>query len=210
VTSEAEVRAALAAVRDPELDEPVTELGFVAGIDVDRDRVLVRLRLPTYFCAPNFAWMMVADAERALRALPGVTSARVTLADHFASEQLATTSSFQDAFPGEADAELDDLRALFLRKAFLARQHAVWQAHAPATLADVPPGELGDGYRRRRAELGLDMSPGAPFLVTPAGEPVEDVEAHLRVARSIRVSIEGNAGLCRGLLATRYREEVAA
>ena len=206
--ADAEVRAALAGVRDPELDEPVTELGFVAGVRIEPDAVEVHLRLPTYFCAPNFAWIMVADAERALRALPGVARARVVLDDHFATTELATTTSFRDAFPGEADAELDELRSLFARKAFLARQHAVCEAlgRIPATLAEVPP---GDPYLRRRAELGLDMRPQAPFLVTAAGEPVADAERHLRMARAIRVSIEGNAGLCRGLLATRY-EEVAA
>jgi metal-sulfur cluster biosynthetic enzyme len=207
VTTEPDVLAALAAVRDPELDEPITELGFVAGVEVDGGAVEVRLRLPTYFCAPNFAWMMVADAERAIARLPAVAHAHVRLDDHFASAELATTSSFRDAFPGEADAELDDLRELFLRKAFLARQHAAWEAYAPRTLADVPP---GDPYLRRRAELGLDMSPDAPFLVTPSGAPVTDPERHLRLARATRVSIEGNTGLCRGLLATRYREEVAA
>jgi metal-sulfur cluster biosynthetic enzyme len=207
VTAEADVEAALEAVRDPELDEPITRLGFVDSLAIDGDRVTVHLRLPTYFCAPNFAWLMVADAKRAIARLPGVAHARVILKDHFASDELATTSSFQEAFPGEADAELDDLRDLFLRKAFLARQHAAWEAHHPATLADVPD---GDPYLRRRAELGLDMSPDAPFLVTPSGEEVSDPERHLRLARATRVSIEGNAGLCRGLLATRYRQEVAA
>jgi metal-sulfur cluster biosynthetic enzyme len=204
VIDAADVEAALAAVRDPELDEPITALGFVKSVEVDGDRVTVHLRLPTYFCAPNFAWMMVADAERAIAP---IARARVLLDDHFASDELTTTSSFRDAFPGEADAELDDLRDLFLRKAFLARQHAAWEAHHPSTLAEVPP---GDPYLRRRAELGLDMSPDAPFLVTPAGAPVTDPERHLRLARATRVSIEGNAGLCRGLLATRYRQEVAA
>jgi metal-sulfur cluster biosynthetic enzyme len=204
VIEEADVLAALATVRDPELDEPLTALGFVKSVDIDRDRVTVHLRLPTYFCAPNFAWMMVADAQRAVAR---IARARVLLDDHFASDELTTTSSFRDAFPGEADAELDDLRELFLRKAFLARQHAAWEAHHPATVADVPD---GDPYLRRRAELGLDMSPDAPFLVTPAGAPVTDPERHLRLARATRVSIEGNAGLCRGLLATRYRQEVAA
>jgi metal-sulfur cluster biosynthetic enzyme len=209
VITERDVEAALATVRDPELDEPVTDLGFVAAVAIDRDTVAVELRLPTFFCAPNFAWMMVADAERALRRVPGVATANVTLVDHFATDELRTTSTFQAAFPGEADAELDDLRRLFARKAFLARQHAVVEAlrRIPATIAEVPP---HDPYLARRAELGLDMDPAAPFLVTAAGALVTDPDRHLKLARSIRVSIEGNAGLCRGLLATRYGEEVAA
>ena len=32
----------------------------------------VHLRLPTYFCAPNFAFLMVADAHDAVAAVPGV------------------------------------------------------------------------------------------------------------------------------------------
>ncbi|MET0713194.1 MAG: iron-sulfur cluster assembly protein, partial [Jiangellaceae bacterium] len=63
MTHEREVLEALGTVRDPELDEPVTSLGFVTSCTVSADGVAdVRLRLPTYFCAPNFAWLMVADA----------------------------------------------------------------------------------------------------------------------------------------------------
>jgi len=41
--------AALATVRDPELDEPITALGFVASCVVSPEgRAEVRLRLPTY------------------------------------------------------------------------------------------------------------------------------------------------------------------
>jgi hypothetical protein len=43
-------------------------------------------------------------------------------------------------------------------------------------------------------------------VVDPDGNrvPEKAVVEHLRFARTVRVSIEGNAGLCRGLLATRY------
>jgi hypothetical protein len=34
--------------------------------------------------------------------------------------------------------------------------------------------------------------------------PAELLEGHLRFARLTAVSIEGNAGFCRGMLATRY------
>ncbi len=69
--------AALTTVRDPELDEPITTLGFVASCAVSCDgRAVVRLRLPTYFCAPNFAFLMVADAYDAVTAVPGVTTRR--------------------------------------------------------------------------------------------------------------------------------------
>ena len=41
------VRDALGAVYDPELDEPITDLGFVRTVEVDRNGdVEVHLRLP--------------------------------------------------------------------------------------------------------------------------------------------------------------------
>ena len=63
MTSRAEVLDALSGVRDPELDEPLTDLGFVSDLRVEGDVVSVRLRLPTYFCAANFAYLMVGDAK---------------------------------------------------------------------------------------------------------------------------------------------------
>ena len=117
--------AALTTVRDPELDEPITALGFVASCTVSCDgRARVRLRLPTYFCAPNFAFLMVADAYDALTGTPGVLSAEVELEDHFASDVInagvAAQAGFVASFDGEAVAELGDLRAQFLRKAVMA------------------------------------------------------------------------------------------
>ena len=60
---------ALETVRDPELDEPITSLGFVASCAVSAaGDAQIRLRLPTYFCAPNFAFLMVDDARVAVQA----------------------------------------------------------------------------------------------------------------------------------------------
>src|SRR4051812_37858484 len=81
--------AALDGVRDPELDEPVTDLGFVTSCTLSGDGdAQVRLRLPTYFCAPNFAFLMVADAYDAVSAVPGVRHTEVVLEDHFASDAI--------------------------------------------------------------------------------------------------------------------------
>ena len=66
------IMGALSGVRDPELDEPVTDLGFVSHLEIEGDAVSIRLRLPTYFCAPNFAYLMVADAREAVLSVPGV------------------------------------------------------------------------------------------------------------------------------------------
>jgi metal-sulfur cluster biosynthetic enzyme len=215
--TEADVGRALARVRDPELDEPLTELGFVTGVAVQGAHVRVRLRLPTYFCAPNFAYLMVADARAAVEALPGVERAEIVLEDHAHEDEINTAvaagEGFAAAFPGEAEDELRDLRDLFARKGFLARQARLCEAlrRAPEELAALRLGELPDvpelaPYLERRRELGLDGGPDAPALVLPDGRPVPARAAagHLRIARLVRLSVEGNAGLCRSLLRTRY------
>ena len=212
---------ALSGVRDPELDEPITELGFVSEPKAEEGTVGVRLRLPTYFCAPNFAYLMVADAKEAVLSVPGVKEASVVLEDHYASEELNTGinagGGFDDAFPGETEGpDLGELRNTFRRKSFVSRQEKLCRTllsdgYSPAELAtmrlaEVPPSEAFEKYLERRAELGVDISPGAPLVVDPDGKRVPEgaVVQHLRFARTVRVSIEGNAGLCRGLLATRY------
>src|SRR2546423_12534780 len=84
-TKRSRVLAALETVRDPELDEPITRLGFVASCTVSAaGDAQVRLRLPTYFCAPNFAFLMVADAYDAVSAVRGVRHAEIVLDEHFA------------------------------------------------------------------------------------------------------------------------------
>lgn len=211
------VLRALATVRDPELDEPVTELGFIDGVEVEGRSVHVRLRLPTYFCAPNFAYIMVEDARRAVSGIEGVEGVRVSLVDHHAADEInagvAAEAEFQQSFPGEATGGLDEVRDLFRRKAFVARQERLARSLTASesellrlVVRDLPSGPDTDAYLERRAELRIDCSSPAPFLVTPDGRPIpqEMLRAHLRFARTIGISIEGNASFCRGLLQTRY------
>jgi len=219
--TEATVLDALSGVRDPELDEPITDLKFVADLRVAEDVVDVRLRLPTSFCAPNFAYLMAADAREAVLSLPGVRHARVTLDDHHASSEINTgvneERGFEATFPGETEGEsLDELRNIFRRKSFVARQEKLCRTLlaagysaaelAETQLGEVPVSEAKEKYLSRREELGLDVSAEAPLVVDPEGNqiPKDSVVEHLRFARITRVSIEGNAGMCRGLLATRY------
>jgi metal-sulfur cluster biosynthetic enzyme len=221
MSTEAAVLDALSGVRDPELDEPITDLKFVADLRVAEDAVSVRLRLPTPLCAPNFAYLMAADAKAALLSVPGVRRARVVLDDHHASSEInagmADERGFEATFPGETEGEsLDELRIIFRRKSFVSRQEKLCRALlaegrypeelAEMRLGEVPPSGSFEKYLERRAELGLDVSPGAPLVVDPDGKrvPKEAVVQHLRFARTVRVSIEGNAHHCRGLLAARY------
>ena len=219
--TEAAVLGALSGVRDPELDEPITDLKFVADLRVAEDAVNVRLRLPTPFCAPNFAYLMVADAKEAVLSIPGVREARISLDDHHASGEInagmAEDRGFEGTFPGETEGEsLDELRTIFRRKSFVARQEKLCRALlaegysseelAEMRLEEVPVSEAFEKYLSRREELGLDVAAEAPFVVDPDGNPIpeEAVVEHLRFAKLTRLSIEGNAGFCRGLLATRY------
>src|SRR4051794_16510918 len=143
----AAVRAALDEVRDPELDEPITGLGFLAACDVEPDgAVTVRLRVPTYFCPPNFVFVMVADAHDAIECIPGVTSVDVGVDDHFAADDInggvAGQKTFVATFGDLAESELDRLRVDFLRKAVVAATDRVCEpllamGHATAQLAQL-------------------------------------------------------------------------
>jgi hypothetical protein len=178
--------------------------------------VRVRLRLPTYFCAPNFAWLMVEGTRSAVLALPGVEEADVKLEDHFASEELNGAASLEQAFPGKSEGELNELRDVFMRKAFVARQGRLCETllragRTPAGVvalrfSDLEPGPELERCRVLRAELGIDASPGAPAFVLPDGRALDapGLERWLRVARLVRLSIESNTSICRALLQTRY------
>jgi metal-sulfur cluster biosynthetic enzyme len=216
------VLAALGTVRDPELDQPVTTLGFVSSCTLSPDGVAhVRLRLPTYFCAPNFAFLMVADAHDAVTAVDGVSRADVVLEDHFASDAInagvAARAGFVASFDGFAEAELDGLRADFVRKAVMAGSDRVCRPLLTAgrtpdelavlTLGDVPASPDRERLRERRAELGLPAGLGDPLLVDPTTGEAVGVQAlplHLRRARLTSVGAEANSSMCRGMLRERY------
>ena len=226
MTERAEILAALDQVRDPELDEPVTALGFVSSCAVSAaGDVQVRLRLPTYFCAPNFAFLMVADAYDAVSGVGGVRHAEVILEDHFASDAInagvAARAGFVQSFGALAAAELDELRTDFVRKAVLAGTDRVCRPLLAAgrssdelaelTLGDVPPSPDLDRLRSRRAELGLPAADASPLLVdavTGEGIGVAALPLHLRRARLTRVNLEANGSICGGMLRHRYGTDV--
>lgn len=225
---EAEVWTQLARVYDPELDQPLTELGFIGGVALAGGRVQVQFRLPTYWCAPNFAYIMAADIRDRVAELPWVTDVQVVLQDHFAAEEInagvAGGKSFCATFPDLAAAELDDLRALFRWKAFIARQERVLRlliqmgrddgAIMAMRLADLmnlpdpPPGatDLIHRYLAARREWGLAEAPESPAFSHPNGQPLEPerFRDHLQEARRTRLSLEFNGAFCTSLLQTRY------
>jgi metal-sulfur cluster biosynthetic enzyme len=211
---------ALRQVIDPELDESIVELGFVDHVNVRDEAVEVVLRLPTFMCAPNFAYLMAADAREAVLALPGIRSVQVKLRDHMYSDEISVGvscgESFSQTFAGQTeDDDLEGLRRIFWTKAFGMRQEQLVRflldvglsPHEIVALrpdSDLPRGgaPLMRTYLERRARLGLQ---GA--LITDAeGQPVraDDLEEHLRNTRRSRVSMTFNSLMCKGLLETRY------
>jgi len=215
-----DVLAALGTVYDPELDEPITALRFVASCEVAASGAVdVRLRLPTPQCAPNFAFLMAADARDAVRSVPGVGAVSVVLEDHYTGAEInaavASGGGFGDAFPGEVEGELDALRTLFRRKALVARQGrlmAAVQDPAAARLGDLAGPDAGR-CRELRRELGIDASDDAPAFVRGDGTPVpaSELARFARMASLTAISLEANGGVCRSLLQVRYgTEEVAA
>ncbi|MHA6779451.1 iron-sulfur cluster assembly protein [Pseudonocardia saturnea] len=216
----ADVWEALGTVMDPELDEPITDLEFVESYTVSDDGVAtVVLRLPTFFCAPNFAFLMVADAYDAVMEVDGVRHAVVTLQENQTADAInkgvAAQSGFVKAFEGEATAELDELRTEFLSKAAIAGQDRVAQPLvddgaypeqlATMVLGEVPPSVDLDRLRDRRQKLGLPAGDDAPLLMHPDGSRVttEQVPLHLRRARLRRVGIEANGHICRDIMKTK-------
>jgi metal-sulfur cluster biosynthetic enzyme len=231
VTIRSRVLEALGTVYDPELDEPITSLRFVTSCDVSDDGdVDVRLRLPTPQCAPNFAYLMAADARNALLRLPEVHGVTILLEDHYTGDEINAAvgrgEGFCEAFPGETEGELDALRELFQRKALVARQSRLCEAllAAGATpeevtarrVADLPDDPEARRCIELRKQLGIDGEDDAPAFVRPDGEPVaaSDLRLWLRKARLMRTSLEVNGGICRSLLRIRYdlddAKEVAA
>ncbi|WP_241383728.1 iron-sulfur cluster assembly protein [Rhodococcus sp. CH91] len=222
-----DVLRALSEVVDPELDEPITDLGFVRSVVLDDDGVTVHLRLPTAFCSPNFAYLMASDAQDVLETVEGIGRIRILLDDHHDSHKinsgLAAKAGYQGTFGVEAVDSLDDLRRTFLRKAHLAALERCIEALlretsltvddiGTLTLSDIPPGRYRSALLRRRLALGLTLCPAGRVFVDDEGRtiPAENIPMRLRFAKSVRISMEGNSHFCRGLLATRYSDDDGA
>ena len=80
------------------------------------------------------------------------------------------------------------------------------------TLGDLPDDKATTALHERRQALGLSTASDDLVLVDHLGQSYEPdaVPMALRKARSTRISIDGNAHFCRGLLRTRYGDEPTA
>ena len=224
-----EVYRQLAEVYDPELDQPLTELGFIGDVRIAGEKVTVRFRLPTYWCAANFAYMMASDIRERVSELAWVKRVDVMLQDHFHDEEINEGikhgKTFQTAFPDATDG-LDDLRETFRVKAFQARQERVlrWlirKGIQEEAILRMRVGELEQLLKKRqvaklvkrylniRQERGLPGDIGAEAFSHHDGTPIDPggLQLLLNKASSTRLSMEFNTAFCSGLLKTRYGED---
>ncbi len=228
------VNVALGGVVDPELDEGLIDLGFVDDVEIAGESVNVTLRLPTYWCSANFAYIMGEDIKSAVGDLPWVSAVEVRLVDHFAMEKinkgLSEDLSFETVFGDEAGGDLDQIRRDFRVKAYLGRQAAVLQLLrrqklAPSVIVGMSIAALerfaaaGGGdlpvqvARYLKARRAREVPSGADDLafldVDDRAIPVGGLLNHLRAVRRVRGSLEANAEMCRILHAARYGPQAA-
>jgi len=139
----ADIQRALAEVYDPELDTPITELGFVNEVQISGDHVTVTYTVPTFWCAPNFVFMMSQDIRAEVSRVPGVAGVTVVVRNNCLEDEINAGvnagRSFAETFPADVGtkADLEALRHTFTVKGFLARQDALLRRMRQAGLRDA-------------------------------------------------------------------------
>ena len=222
----------LEGVNDPELDEPVTDMGFIERAEIAADgSVDVGFRLPTYWCSPNFAFLMLDDVRSAMEALSWSPRYRITLHDHMFAEEVnrgvAEGRGFAEIFDKLSDqADLSELREMFRQKAFKRRQDAAildlkalgiadseivrmtLSMFDAIILDDEQARKRKDRYRQALLLRWPDLGPRDAIVLDYDGNSIsrEVLPTHLATLRSIRINMEFNGALCRGLKNTRYKE----
>ena len=136
----------------------------------------------------------------------------------WAGVAMARGEGFTGAFPGETDDDdLEALREIFTRKALIGRQGTICEGLINggtdrAELVGMTVAQLPDTPEARRVlelreMLGIAADDDAPAFVNPNGEGIvpEQLDRWLRGARLVRVSLEANGSICRGLLQGRHK-----
>ncbi len=221
-------------VTDPELDEPITDMGFVETVAIsDSNEVKVSFRLPTFWCSPNFAFLMAEGIRKEVGALPWVTGIEVRLHDHMCAEEMNeavnTGRSFSDAFALLPElGDLDEVKEKFEGKAFQRRQESVLlglreQGFTPEQVAAMTLGQLDlvtfddpatarqqGRYRALLTARALAKAPDDHAFPALDGAPltVASYPVRMEQLRAVRINMEFGGALCRGLKQSRYKEVV--
>lgn len=219
-------------VMDPELDDPITDMGFVEDILIDDKNVVeVVFRLPTYWCSPNFAFLMAEGIKREVEELSWVTRANVRLEDHLSADELNAAinqgKSFSTVFADLTEGDdLEALREKFDVKAFQRRQEVVINGLLAdgypvakivgLTLSEFEQIQFSDAedarqksrYTNLLLSKGIAVLPNDLALPTYEGEPVPvgEFKKYRGELRSVRINMEFSGALCRGLKQSRYKE----
>ncbi|MFN8453798.1 MAG: iron-sulfur cluster assembly protein [Anaerolineae bacterium] len=178
-------------VLDPELDQSVLKLGFIESIEAENGHLTVETRLPTHWCAPNFAYMMAEDIRRELLALESVHGVTVHVKDNAVSAAIEAGvnagKSFAEAFADEGAENLGELRGLFLRKGYLKRQEAVLRRlqEAGLTFAEMAALRLDDVvYEGEACQVRVPSGQVVPI------EPLLIMQDYLK--RRAEIGLEGD------------------
>ena len=172
---------ALSTVTDPELDEPITDLGFVKDLSVSEEgEVSLDLVTSTFWCSPNFVYLMLEEARDVVCRIPGIKGVRVHLEGHHDSNRINgginSGQSFSECYASEANGDLDELNRMIRTRALRSRLHSMAAAMARS---GVPPADL---LGVSRSDIAAE---GDSFLVTARGTAhrISDPADVQRVAR---------------------------
>jgi metal-sulfur cluster biosynthetic enzyme len=217
-------------VYDPELDKSVLEMQFIEEVDIQGNKVTVVMRLPTFWCSPNFAFIMAEDIRDRVMELPWVSKVVLNLKDHCSSADInkgvSEGKSFEEVFADLATGDLNEVRNTFRIKSFMARQEhllrelmnfGVGNELLSLTIKDLKshPAIMDKTILQRYltlcSELGLSNHPQEFAFLKHTGERIDPLKLseYLLEARRTRMSMEFNANHCLGLLATRYQTKIA-
>jgi len=218
-----QVLDALAAVRDPEIDEPIGSLSFVVDVIVEQGEVEVIVRPPTSWCPSNFVFLIAEDMRAAVLRLDWVRGFKIKLLEHFSEDEITLgineRRSFASVFPGQAGNSIASLRREFDLKALMMRQRnlllalqqsgvaadvllAVTIDQAREILVSDEEQRLFADYLEKANALGIDSS-SRRLVSEVSGQPVADLNAHLRKIKVIAANAAANGEMCRMLVTAR-------
>jgi len=181
-----------------------TRLGLVRSLQLRSGHASVALRLPTSWCAVNFAYLwqrIFAVPSSWWRASPGDRPVSATTVLPKRSRRAVNDGRpFSDAFPGEGAGSLAALRLTFLRKGFLSRQQRLLRelreaGCSPAVICALRLGEVSveDDTILIRQPGCAPVKGGAAEILQRYLERLAELGLDCSLAAPLIVDLEGEA-----------------